>query len=474
MVHDAMNFPFVFSLFRVFVMHFSVAHLFVSRQRDRWRVRLNSCSAGWRGCNDQRGDEIRDEICDYGSLGYVLVKKGKEAAIATSSRSTELTGSMRWEAIMTSPAKVAAAIQNAQKSTGPKTEEGKRRSRMNALKHGLTAKTVLLPEEDPAEFQQLLVGWFDSIRPQDKLEASLVERGAYSIWQLDRANRSEAAQLWLKADRHADDQENQVGKEVAGLVRKLLAPPNGRPAAFPGAQATDPEPDGSQTGGAIDFDDLPSELIRRLGTTGLGCQRLLGIWSELGASLEQEGWQTAERYRALRLMGIHPSETYMTTELASILQACRAIDPGAGSLVGEVWNGFVARDALAALEASYERKIAHLPALDQGAARQYLSPHHAQDRRTRGEVGAARRTSEGRRAADTAPNGIRRQQTKGGCCGAMNSPASSFSSDAWKRSASTARRRQNGRKGPAGRIIGRRRHGSRSFQREFRRRFARA
>ena len=87
---------------------------------------------------------------------------------------------------------------------------------MNALKHGLTAKTVLLPEEHPAEFQELLVGWFDSIEPQDRLEASLVERGVYSLWQLDRANRSEAARLWLNADGHADDQEKQVRKDVAG------------------------------------------------------------------------------------------------------------------------------------------------------------------------------------------------------------------------------------------------------------------
>ena len=63
----------------------------------------------------------------------------------------------------------------------------------------------------------------------------------------------------------------------------------------------------------------------------------------------------------------------MTTELASILQACQAIDPGAGSLVGEIWNDAAPEDALAELEASYQREIAHLPAVDQGAARQYLS-----------------------------------------------------------------------------------------------------
>jgi hypothetical protein len=277
------------------------------------------------------------------------------------------------EAIMTSPAKIAAAIQNAQKSTGPRTEEGKRKSRMNALKHGLTAKTVLLPEEDPAEFKQLMVGWFDSIRPQDGLEASLVERGAYSVWQLDRANRSESAQLWLKADRHADDQENLVGKEVGGLVRRLLAAPNGRPAAFPCTKGPDDDPDdGCKRGGAIDPDDHPSELVRRLVTSGLGCQRLLEIWSELSASLEKDGWQTPERFRAFRLLGIQPKDTYMTTELASILRACQTIDPDGGSVVEELWNEVVPREGLPALKAKYQREIAHLPALDQDAGRQYL------------------------------------------------------------------------------------------------------
>jgi hypothetical protein len=62
----------------------------------------------------------------------------------------------------------------------------------------------------------------------------------------------------------------------------------------------------------------------------------------------------------------------MTTELASILQACQAIDPDAGSLVGEVWNDVVPRDCLPELEARYQREIASLPAIDEDAARQYL------------------------------------------------------------------------------------------------------
>ena len=95
---------------------------------------------------------------------------------------------------------------------------------MNALKHGMTAKTVLLPEEDPAEFQQKMVGWFHSIKPQDQCEASLVENAVYSLWQLERANRSAAARLWSKADSFAEDEENRVDQEVAALVRRLLRP----------------------------------------------------------------------------------------------------------------------------------------------------------------------------------------------------------------------------------------------------------
>jgi hypothetical protein len=236
----------------------------------------------------------------------------------------------------------------------------------------MTAKTVLLPEEDPAEFKQHMVGWFESIKPEDRLEASLVERGAYSLWQLDRVSRSQAAQLWLNADRHAEDQEKEVGTEVAALLRRLLAAPNGRPTAFPCTSRPDEDTDDSKRVGPVDPSDLPKELIRKLGTSGLGCQRLLEIWSELQASLEQDGWQTAERFRAFRLLGIHPSDAYMTTELASLLQACQAIDPDAGSLVGEVWNDIVPRDFLPALEANYQREIAHRPRLDQVAARQYL------------------------------------------------------------------------------------------------------
>ena len=91
---------------------------------------------------------------------------------------------------MTSPAQRAANARNAQKSRGPTSEEGRRRSSMNAIKHGLTAKMVLMADEDPTEFREMMVGWFESHQPRDQYEVSLVERAACANWRLDRITRA--------------------------------------------------------------------------------------------------------------------------------------------------------------------------------------------------------------------------------------------------------------------------------------------
>ena len=56
---------------------------------------------------------------------------------------------------MATAAQIEANRRNAQKSTGPKTDEGKDRVRRNAVKHGMTARTIMpvLPQEDPKELE---------------------------------------------------------------------------------------------------------------------------------------------------------------------------------------------------------------------------------------------------------------------------------------------------------------------------------
>ena len=64
--------------------------------------------------------------------------------------------------------------ENAQHSTGPRTVEGKRRSSLNALQHGLTATTAVLPTEDPAAYQQHCLNFRTEYQPATPTETHLV------------------------------------------------------------------------------------------------------------------------------------------------------------------------------------------------------------------------------------------------------------------------------------------------------------
>ena len=82
--------------------------------------------------------------------------------------------------------------QNAQLSTGPKTEEGKSVSSMNALKHGLTAKTPLLPDEDPQVYSVLSEGVREELDPVGYVESMLVDHIIGKMWRLGRIAQVEA------------------------------------------------------------------------------------------------------------------------------------------------------------------------------------------------------------------------------------------------------------------------------------------
>jgi hypothetical protein len=76
---------------------------------------------------------------------------------------------------------------NAQKSTGPRTAAGKQRSSLNALRHGLTGHTVVLPTEDHAAYQRHSQSFLDEYRPKEATETQLVQSLIDTSWQLNRA-----------------------------------------------------------------------------------------------------------------------------------------------------------------------------------------------------------------------------------------------------------------------------------------------
>ena len=92
---------------------------------------------------------------------------------------------------MASKAQIAANKSNAQKSTGPKSLEGKQRSSKNALIHGLNAKDVVMPWENPEEFAAELAQWNHDFQPQSAAAAALVERAASAAWRCRRCVKLE-------------------------------------------------------------------------------------------------------------------------------------------------------------------------------------------------------------------------------------------------------------------------------------------
>jgi len=88
---------------------------------------------------------------------------------------------------MRSEAQIEASRQNGATSQGPITEEGKQRSRLNAVKYGLSARTVVLCNESHALFEQLEDDYLETFQPCSIPELHLVQRMVAADWRLHRA-----------------------------------------------------------------------------------------------------------------------------------------------------------------------------------------------------------------------------------------------------------------------------------------------
>ncbi len=87
---------------------------------------------------------------------------------------------------MSTPNRTEINRANAQHSTGPKTEAGKKQSSLNALRHGLTGQIVVMPTEDLQAYQQHLKSFTDELEPKGVIEANLVQALADTSWRLNR------------------------------------------------------------------------------------------------------------------------------------------------------------------------------------------------------------------------------------------------------------------------------------------------
>jgi len=168
---------------------------------------------------------------------------------------------------MTSFRQIEANRRNARLSTGPVTEDGKRKSRRNAIRHGLTAETVIDALEDAddyAAFETAITSDYDA---RTAVERELVLRLASLLWRLRRATSIESGLFKIQAQhllqfrqRRQAHQERQ--KIIDNVYRLALA-------AEDNAQQDDDEHTAglesvslSNSGPANQNDDLTRSFVR--------------------------------------------------------------------------------------------------------------------------------------------------------------------------------------------------------------------
>ena len=91
-----------------------------------------------------------------------------------------------WREVIVTVVASANGINNVVESARRKTEDPTGPSRGNAGGQRKTGRVQLLPDENPGEFRERMTGLFDSLRPRNQFEVSLVERAFLVEWRLDR------------------------------------------------------------------------------------------------------------------------------------------------------------------------------------------------------------------------------------------------------------------------------------------------
>jgi len=110
---------------------------------------------------------------------------------------------------------------NAQKSTGPRTPEGKQASSLNALRHGLTSQFPVIPGEDHDLYQIHLQAFLDDYQPQSITELHLTRSLADLSWRIDRIASMEANLLRLPSGSEEISDSVTLVKTRDVLVRSV-------------------------------------------------------------------------------------------------------------------------------------------------------------------------------------------------------------------------------------------------------------
>ncbi len=116
--------------------------------------------------------------------------------------------------------RILASRANGAKSRGPKTEAGKLRSSINAMRHGLLSRCVVLQNEPQENFKALFQQHIDKLGPVDDVELACVEEMSAALWRLRRLMAIETNLL----DQAVANRHDEAGMaRIAGAFSQLAA-----------------------------------------------------------------------------------------------------------------------------------------------------------------------------------------------------------------------------------------------------------
>ena len=222
---------------------------------------------------------------------------------------------------MASPAQAAANRMNCQKSTGPKSPEGRARSAMNAKKHGLFSKKIARFREDCYAFEERKQKWMAGADPGNDREEFLVYLNVCQSFDLERAERAQVERMTSLVENSDNDEEVEVHR----LGRRLFFDAT-KPIARYG---TDPwiNPKKQTTANREDIGpNDPAELVNKLEGSEAGCRWLRKRWQALRGQTEPgRFWFGHDRLKATRLLGRQLFDAIEDERVAEIFVASHAL-----------------------------------------------------------------------------------------------------------------------------------------------------
>ena len=280
--------------------------------------------------------------------------------------------------MVVSDAKLEANRRNAQKSTGPRTEQGKKISSLNAVTYGLRAETLVLHDEDPQVLEDRRAAWRACLSPGDDVEERLVDDAVVYTWQQDRARRAQAKRIDANFTNYGVDQGQTDEKDVEDLGRRLFTDRLGPVTFYPTGCGYDEgdwerEPSTSFAGNGEDDPDQPSVLVLSLQSTLLGCEWMLGEWAKLKAILDQgQSWLSSDKLKAVRLLGKQPFDAIDVRDVAMVFLASFELRKDKAAWFWEIATELAGRDIKRFRQNAADRQLESLKPADAAQARQVL------------------------------------------------------------------------------------------------------